>query len=512
MERTPKERLLAFKVGVFAVIGILVLIYMSIRVGEIPLTETEDRITVFVTFDSVGGLEDKSEVRMAGVVVGRVMRVFLRNGKAVAEASVVRSAQLRTNARVRISSTSMIGGVYLEFIPNTTESADVARDGASFIGEMTPGFTEIAINTTDLMNKLSLIADDIKAVSGSVKNVVGNKDGEERLRAMIEKLSNTLANISETFAQNRSEVDRTVAALREFAETLRDVAPKIISKVEALTTNANSIVSSNREEIREMVKNLRTASERLNLVLDNVQGITADVKAGKGTIGKLVADDTVHEELTKTLTGFRETMASAKEYLGKMGGIKAYLGYRGEALIDESEFKNYLTIRVQPQDDRYFLLEIANDPYGKKRTYTSDKYTETAIEEGGCIRLIRTNEHTEKTKTEEKPLFSLQYARRFGPLTLRGGLIESEGGVAGDLDLLDDKLTFTFEAFDFDDDDYDPHLKFGGRFDVYKAIYLTAGVDEILNEDRRSFYAGVGILFREDDIKYLFGQIPTGGF
>jgi len=31
-------------------------------------------------------------------------------------------------------------------------------------------------------------------------------------------------------------------------------------------------------------------------------------------------------------------------------------------------------------------------------------------------------------------------------------------------------------------------------------------------EERRSFYAGLGLLFREDDIKYLFGQIPTSGF
>ncbi len=511
MERTLKERTLALKVGLFAVIGIAILFYLSVRVGEIPLTERRDRISVYVVFDTVGGLEEKAEVRMAGVVVGRVMRIYLRNGKAAVEAAVDRTAQLRVDAKAKVTTQSMVGGSYLEFEP-VSATAALAQQGTEFAGEKSPGFSELAGSTTELMTKLSLIADDVKLVSESVKNVIGTREGEEQLRGIIQKLDETISNMNLLLTQNREDVDRTVAAIREFAETLRDITPRIMQKVERIADRADSVLSGSEDEFKEMISNLSAASGRLDEVLADVQGITRDVKEGKGTVGKLVTDDTVHEELTKTLSDFRETMSSAKEFLGKMSGMKAYLGYRGEYLTDESEFKNYLTVKLQPQDDRYFLFEIANDPYGKETTVEEYKLIETATEEDGLVKLVRTHKYTETRRIEKKPLFSLQYARRFGPLTLRGGLIESEGGVAGDLDLLDDRVTFTLEAFDFGDDDYDPHLKFAGRFDVYKAFYITAGVDEILNEERRSFYAGLGLLFREDDIKYLFGQIPTSGF
>ena len=260
-----------------------------------------------------------------------------------------------------------------------------------------------------------------------------------------------------------------------------------------------------------MMRKLNAASGRLNEVLADVQDITKSVKEGKGTIGKLVAKDAVHQELTNTLSEFRETMSSAKEFLDKTSRIKAYLGYRGEYLTDESEFKNYVTVKLEPREGRYFLFELANDPYGKEKTVEEYKVTETITEEDGLAKLVRTHKYSETTKKEKRALFSLQYARRFGPVTLRGGLIESEGGFGTDLNLMNDRVALSLDAFDFDEDDYDPHLKFTGRFDIYKSFYITAGVDQILNEQRRSFYAGLGLMFREDDIKYIFSQLPTGG-
>ncbi|HUT04434.1 MAG TPA: MlaD family protein [bacterium] len=511
MERTLKEKSLALKVGIFAVIGIAILFYLSIRVGEISLTKREDRIDVYVVFDTVGGLEEKAEARLAGVVIGRVTRIYLRNGKAAVEAAVDRSAQLRVDATARITVQSMVGASYLEFLP-VSATAALAEEGTEFRGEVSPGFAELAGSTTSLMTKLSLIADDMKLVSESVKNVIGTQQGEQQLKGILQKLDQATSNMNLMIVQNRQDVDKAVVAIREFAETLRDMTPAVLHKVEQLADRANSMVSSNQAEVREMMKKLNAASGRLNEVLADVQDITKSVKEGKGTIGKLIAEDTVHQELTNTLSEFRQTMSSAKDFLDKTSQIKAYLGYRGEYLTDEAEFKNYVTVKLEPREGRYFLFELANDPYGKEKTVEEYKVTETVTEEGGLVKLVRTHKYSETTRKEKRALFSLQYARRFGPVTFRGGLIESEGGFGTDLNLMNDRLALSLDAFDFDEDDYDPHLKFTGRFDIYKSFYITAGVDQILNEQRRSFYAGLGLMFREDDIKYIFSQMPTSGF
>lgn len=507
MERTVQERRLALKVGLFAIIGILIVAYMSIRVGEIPLRERRNRITVYAQFDSVAGLDEKADVRMAGVVIGRVTRIFLQNGKAMVEVSVERSAGLRTDAKARISTLSMVGGNYLEFKP-VSSTAPLAQDGTIFKGELRPGFPELAASTTNLMGKLSLVADDIKAVSESLKNVIGTEKGQKQLDAMLDKLDRAVSGISDMVEQNRQNLDEAVAALKQFAQTLREVTPRIVEKVEKITDRADNLVSGSKSDIQDAIHSLRSATRKLDEVLSNVESITRDIKSGKGTIGKLVTQDTVHKELSQTLKEFGDTLNSAKKLIGGFERIHTFLGYRGEYLTETSEYKNYVTLKIQPGKKKYFLLEVSNSPYGTERTYERYKETQTSIEEGGLVRLVKTKKSTSERTTEKKPLFTLQYARRFGPVTLRGGITESEGGVGADLGLMGDRLTFSLDAWDFSNTRYEAHLKFNTKYQVYSVFFLDLGVDDLLNEERRSFYAGLGVLFSEEDLKYIIGSMP----
>jgi len=62
---------------------------------------------------------------------------------------------------------------------------------------------------------------------------------------------------------------------------------------------------------------------------------------------------------------------------------------------------------------------------------------------------------------------SLEVAKRFYDFTIRGGLIESKGGAGVDYELLDDKLKFSLEAWDFDREKDKPHLKFSTTYFFY---------------------------------------------
>ena len=48
------------------------------------------------------------------------------------------------------------------------------------------------------------------------------------------------------------------------------------------------------------------------------------------------------------------------------------------------------------------------------------------------------------------------------------------------------------------------------RWDVYKGIYLAAGVDDLLNNSKRySNYIGAGLFLTNDDMKLLMTKLPT---
>ncbi|MBI3755985.1 MAG: MCE family protein, partial [Deltaproteobacteria bacterium] len=181
-------------------------------------------------------------------------------------------------------------------------------------------------------------------------------------------------------------------------------------------------------------------------------------------------------------------------YLGKVESFKTFVGYRGEYLFDASDTKSYISLKLQPKTDKYYLVEIVDDPRGKRRTET----TETTV--GG------TTTATKEVKTSDSLKFSLQVAKRFKDLTLRGGIIESTGGAGMDYYMFKDRLRFTFEAFDFDKK-RNPHLKAGLTFDLNKYFFITGGYDDFVSKLKlASPYVGIGLHFEDEDIKYILSS------
>lgn len=162
-------------------------------------------------------------------------------------------------------------------------------------------------------------------------------------------------------------------------------------------------------------------------------------------------------------------------------------------MTERSDLKSYLSLRIKPRKDYYYILGVVDDPAGK--VVEEDRVTTTTT--GGSS--TTTSIHEERTSDKLK--FDAQIAKRFHDLTIRGGIFESSGGVGADYHLLDDRLKLTVELFDFGNDD--PNLKARVGYSFWKHLFVTGGVDRILEGDRRDYFLGGGIRFEDEDLKYL---------
>ena len=91
----------------------------------------------------------------------------------------------------------------------------------------------------------------------------------------------------------------------------------------------------------------------------------------------------------------------------------------------------------------------------------------------------------------DKLRFSLQFGKRIGPFIGRFGIKESTGGFGGDLLFLDDRLTLSADLFDARSNEY-PRLQGRGAVAVYnRNLFLIAGVDDVLNQQRGGGRRGV---------------------
>jgi len=483
------------KVGIFVVIGILILTYMSMRVGGLSFKRAKG-YDLNVYFDSATGLAEDVQVEIAGVEVGRVRRISLENGKALVVLRINSNVKLTKDAKAVIRTKGILGDKYIELVQGSP-SAPPLKDGDRIVK---------TVPTTDmdtLMITLDEVAKNINRLTDSLANVVGGEKGEASLSSIVDNIKEMVETLNRTVQENNDDVTNIIANLSEFSETL------------------NKIGDTNREDIRGIISNVRKASEKMEVLIAGINDITSKINQGKGSIGKLVNEEETVDNLNKALASLKTitdkinrgegsigklinedetvenintSLVSINDYLQKQDDYKTYVDYRGEYLFDSDELKSYLSLRIQPKEDKYYLLQIVDDPSGK------EEVKDTKNADGTTTRTVETDKDALK--------FSAQIAKRYYDIGLRGGLFESTGGVGLDYYLFSDRLTFSLEAFDFDPD-RNAHLKFKADYRPFKHIYITSGFDDFISDEgKESFFIGAGISFADEDIKSLLSDIP----
>ena len=106
--------------GLFLLVGIVALIYVSIRLGDVGLGEWG--YTVYADFPTAGGLQSGAVVELAGVEIGRVEAVNLADYQARVRLKIRRDIELQDDAIVSIKSKGLIGEKYVEITPGKTET------------------------------------------------------------------------------------------------------------------------------------------------------------------------------------------------------------------------------------------------------------------------------------------------------------------------------------------------------------------------------------------------------
>ncbi len=134
-------------VGTFVVAGLIALAYLSVSIGGVEFFEPP-RMHVAARFASVGDLKAGASVKMAGVKVGVVEAIELRDYAAEAQLAVDRSIPLPTDTIASIRTEGLLGESYVLLRPGGSESNLAEGDRI--------GQTEPAVDLIDLLVRYAL--------------------------------------------------------------------------------------------------------------------------------------------------------------------------------------------------------------------------------------------------------------------------------------------------------------------------------------------------------------------
>jgi phospholipid/cholesterol/gamma-HCH transport system substrate-binding protein len=475
---TTTAKIGAFFVAVLAALAVLILKIEDIHFGKRARTNTVD-----AHFRDVAGLDDKSAVRIAGVRIGKVDGITLRpDGTAILHLALDPGVELREGASAQIRSLGMLGDKYVELQPGAPGAALLAS-GALLEGASSTGFD-------DLTKMASDIGKDLKELSSALAGSMGGKQGEEKINRIVDNIGALAEALRELVEHNRANVDVTLANLKEFSGQMRETLARM-----------DRILDENRAAFRSTVSNADEISAKLKTTADNLNSITGKIDTGQGTIGKLLNDDETHRNLNDALTSVKTGVESLNETLSRVNKLQLDLGFRAEYATRPGDGRYYFTLDAIPRDNKFYRLEIGTTPKGFRENLNQ---TTTVTFPNGSQQTISTTGE----QYVDKLLLSLQLGYRLKDTILRAGLVESRGGAAIEQTFKADTFRLAGEVWDFSRTDYRGHVKLYGRWNASPNLYVTGGVDDLLNPGLRSPFLGGGIRWKDEDLKGLLSSVP----
>lgn len=268
------------KTGIFAIVVILLFIFGYSYLKGTNLLDKKR--TYFVKYNNVEGLAIGAPVTINGLQVGRVQGIDFVNGNGdlVVSFSVEKEFKFSRQSIVQIYSSGFIGGnnlgILVKYDPN-----DVAQRGDTLPGDIQQGILDqVTGKLAPLEAKIESTLTSLDTLLIGVNEVL---DTESKAN-----LKRTISNLSATVAEFRGASASMNSLLKDNREKLNNS----IANLDNTTANFSKLSDSLAEiEVGKMVKELESTVSRF-------KGIATQIENGEGSIGKLLKDEELYDNLT----------------------------------------------------------------------------------------------------------------------------------------------------------------------------------------------------------------------
>ena len=496
-------------VGLFVLVGFLIFIWGTMQITNIG---DDDGYELYAVFDNAAGLDINAPVRMVGVNIGRVKGIDITERKARVILYIDEGRKIDREAIVSIRSQGILGDKYVGISPGA--GGDFYKSG-QVITHTRPG-----TDLDSLMDSLQTAGTDLSAILSSLRKVIGTEEGEQSMADILKNTRDLSSNLSSLVADNRSAVDSimanldrltgkldgiagenredirvAIANIRQLTETLREDLPALTGKLEGAADQVTGVLSENRDSVKETVEQIRRDAELLEETLESVRVITKRIEEGEGTVGKLINEDETYTSLNETLGGINKALKKGEQ-------LQVLVDIHGNYLTEVEGTKGYVVLDIKPTPDKFYRLEIVDDPEGAG-TWTNTTNVTTTTPPGTTVTTV-----TEQVQFEDKLKFSLELGRRFYDTVFRLGYIESTFGFGIDHYWSNDDLRLTLDVWDMDRS-VNPQVRLASSFRFMEFFHIDLGAEDLINNERDpSMFIGLGLSFVDDDLKYILAKSP----
>jgi phospholipid/cholesterol/gamma-HCH transport system substrate-binding protein len=430
------------KIGLFLLAVFMVLGYFIVKTETCSsFLSKGKRYPITARFVTAAGMYPAASVRLAGVKIGVVDKIFLENRKAVVVMMIENKYKLLEDARVDISTIGFVGEKYVEIVYKDEfkiENAQVIPPGGE-IKVIEP------FNLENVMVKFDKVYERIINIANSINDIFSNKYSKESLQTSLANLKSITENLNSMLTEN-GKITRVL-------DNVDQLAVKMSRTMDMVDHFVKEIDLAFTDDQKGMLGELRNATEKIDRIADDLTKISVDLTQGKGTAGKLLKDEKLFHKIDDSVSSIQEILKG----LGKSkDSVKA------------------IVFNYAVHFDYFTRLKITRSALAMN-LFTPSFLIMTGVNEdplGG------------------PPRFTALGGKSIKFVSVAAGLVESDMGVAMRLNMWNKKLNFDVYAYGLTRPKY-PILKTFLIFSLSKNINLMAGYYDLLKPSSREFMMGI---------------------
>lgn len=290
------------KVGVLAAVAITILIvgYSFLKGNDVFSRENE----FYARYERVDGLAISKPVLVNGYQIGRVSNLTLQtDGQILVQFKIDPKYAIPKNTVARLESTDLLGGKAIVF--DLGNGSDLASDGDTLNANV----------QKDLL-------DQVEPVQKKAEQIIA------RLDSVLASVNNTLnPGFQRNFDRSFASIARTLETLEKTTRTVDGLVYNQSSKIAGILNNLESISANfkdNNAKITAILNNFEKVSDNAakadftktldeaNQAVADLQEVINKVNSGTGSIGLLINDDRMYNNLNNAAENLDKLMIDLK--------------------------------------------------------------------------------------------------------------------------------------------------------------------------------------------------------
>jgi phospholipid/cholesterol/gamma-HCH transport system substrate-binding protein len=284
------------RIALVAIVGLVLLFFGMNFLKGVNLFSSDN--TYYVSFDNISGLSGSSPIMANGFKVGTVKSIhydYNKMDEIIAVVGIDKDLKLPKGTEAEISS-DLLGNVQLDLVLGP-ETGEYLKENDSFKGRVNSG------------------------ALGQLKEMVPN------IKVMIPKIDSILMSVNHLLADpalgetlhNAEFVTRrlttTTGEINQLLIGLNKSVPGMLKKTDGVLSQANATMT-NTTEMTEKLKQLdiETTLNELTSTLNNLKQLTTKLNDDKGTLAKMLNDDSMYNNLNATLAHADSLLVNLREH------------------------------------------------------------------------------------------------------------------------------------------------------------------------------------------------------